>query len=525
MYLSMFENNAYSKGSGYSDLGFHLNIITSIAHGFNHKRHDFMTVESPIFSGVQLVYPIIPNFYSAFLISTGHCSIRYSLLIPSTLVGWSFIISLYSLSLYFTRSHFAATLSVIIYFNLGGLGFMVLKDEKCRKYGYWDLVFNWCNNNPQYWFHPLTHIIIPQRASLFVFPLIYWAYLSILLAILKKNHKLMALAGLLTALMPQVQLHAYLSIAEWSILFCLLKLIEGEWKNFKSYFIIWSVYGITAIPLAIPQILPYLKRVGELQGQFMQYNPIWLSKDFKIGDSFFKPIILWINSLGAFIVISLVIGLFYLNRYQISVYLPNIIIFIIANLILYQPWAADNTKIFYTGWIPFAVPVVANFMSKLVNLKFSIPKFISCFVLFCILLILLTISGLLTTITTMQYPTCIYHKEAGSFDFGLWVAENTPVKAIFSMEGGPGNPIPAIAGRQMYCGYGGWIYTHGLPMDRYWEIVSTGRDPSNFSFYDNNGIMYAGNIASTQYSFDTPLYGWSKVFDAESNVLYRRSQI
>lgn len=521
MYLSMFENNEYSKGSGFSDLGFHLNIISSITHGINHRRQKLMSLRSTFYAGVDLVYPFIPNFYSAFLISTGHCSIRYSLMIPSTLIGWSFIVGLYSLTLLLARSHLASALSVFIFFNLGGLGFFSLLEKECRDLPMWDLDFAVCNRGKNYfWFHPITHVLIPQRASLWAYPLLLWTYTSLIISIIKKDFKLMALAGILTGVMPNVQLHAYVSVAQWSVLYCLVKLIEKEWRRFKQYFMIWSLYGAIAISLALPQMPLYLKRVNNASYKFLDFNPIWNYSDLDCEDNIFKPVMLWIKSLGFFAIISLLGGILVLKKFQFLCYIPSLIIFIVANLILYQPWALDNTKIFYTGWIPFAVPVVANFLQKIVMINTKkVFEIISYFILILILVIT-CLSGFLTTVTTYNFPVSMF-KEKGAFKFGLWVAENTPINAIFSVDGGPGNPVPTIGGRQMYCGYGGWIYTHGLSMDRWYETVGVARDSSNFTFFNSNNILYAGNIATTDYPFAKPKSGWTTVYEGDKNFLYR----
>lgn len=514
MYLSMFKDYSSTKGSGFSDLPFHLNIISSIAYGFNSKRKELMSIDSSFYSGEKLVYPIIPNFYSAFLISTGHTSSRYALLIPSTIVGFSMIVSFYSLCLYFTRSHVGALLSIIIFSNLSGMGFIVLFDKNCVKTD--DFTHNWCRDRFEYWFHPLMHIIIPQRAALWSFPLCFWSYLCLILGVKLNSFKMMALAGILTGLMPQVQLHSYVSIAQWSIIYCILNIRK---KGFWRYFWQWALFGFIAVAVALPQCESYFKKVNSDHGSFLKIKPIWEGENMMEGRKF-KPFTLWFYGLGFFAIISLILCWPTLYKEQILMYVPSVIVFLIANFVRYQPWFLDNTKVFYAGWIPIAVPACAFFFTRLVNMKMRIIPFMLCTIIATILFILTILSGFLTTIKTMEALTPLFSYN-NTYQFGLWIAENTPVDAIFAANGFPANPISSIGGRKAFVGYGGWVHSHGYSMNKYWDLIRHLPRGNDIEWYTRNNISYAGSFDTSETRFANANGKWDMVYSDGPNVLYR----
>ena len=64
--ISIFKDYLNTWGSAVLDLPFHINMISSLVHGFNNKRDKIITLKSSIIAGSDLIYPIVPNFYSAF---------------------------------------------------------------------------------------------------------------------------------------------------------------------------------------------------------------------------------------------------------------------------------------------------------------------------------------------------------------------------------------------------------------------------------------------------------------------------
>ncbi len=60
-------------GSTYGDMPFHLNIISSFLHGVNQHANVFKGFTGVFFADSKLVYPFLPDWYTAVLMGAGRC--------------------------------------------------------------------------------------------------------------------------------------------------------------------------------------------------------------------------------------------------------------------------------------------------------------------------------------------------------------------------------------------------------------------------------------------------------------------
>jgi len=508
-----FYKNLYTKGAGFSDLPFHLNIISSFTVGFNQKRKSLFSVYSSFFYNESLVYPFITNYYSSSLMKYGETDFRSSILYPSLVASFSLVIGIYSLTFYYCRSHIASFLSLFMFTSLGGTGFLSILREDCDSNYQRDYVHDWCHDQREFWFHSIVHYIMPQRGSLWSLPICIWSILLLFIGNKYKDKKVMFFSGVMVSILPMIQLHSYVAMAQFSIFFCLITFSFK--KMFMEHFWIWFSFGLPALMFGIPQVIPFLHRVNR---NFAAIDPIW--KENNWSQCTFPFFVMWWRSLGVFFVISLFLGWIYASKEQILMYLPSLFVFIIANIVRYQPWVHDNTKVFYSGWIPVALPFVSNYLTKFIrnNLK-GIQATISM-IYFGLLVLFITLSGVLTTISICKYSSPLYND--GGYEFGLWVAENTPVQSVFHFDAIPSNPPSNIGGRQLFCGFGGWVYSHGLDFSRvsYGEKLSKNHHIKNL-FLENN-ITYLGCINdSSQKCPRTREDIWSTVYSDSIHTLYK----
>ena len=497
MNCAMFRNYKQTKGAGYSDLPFQLNIINSFAVGCNNRRSSLFAIWSVFFAGEPLAYPFIPNFHAAMLMDTGETSARWALLIPAVIVVYSLQMGLYSFSYWFTKSHLASILSLVLFFNLGGLGFTHVLDPKHRNDPRRDWIHDWGNNQMEYWFHPIMHILIPQRAALWSLPLCVWSILALSIGVECNNWKMFVLAGVMTGFMPQVQVHAYVAIAQWAITLCLIT-TKFDKRSIARAVRYWGTYAIIANVMAFPQLLPYIKRVSNARHSFLNINPIWNTPSKH--NVKFAPIVLWWRGLGVFSAIALVFGWVTMTNRQMIIYTPSVVVFVIANFVRYQPWELDNTKLFYAAWVPVALPVVSQYLRALVVRPKSILGLVAGVTTCWILVTACGLSALMSTVQSMFWPTAIFgHSD---YRFGLWIAENTPPDAIVLMHSHPSNPVACIAGRQVYYGYPGWVHSHGLDMRRSQEQTKLLTHPQDIDAFRQRNISYVVSIDEDHARFD-----------------------
>jgi len=509
MYSSMLMGGLSTKGAAYSDLPFHLNIITSLSHGINYHRKGLLTCEMTIYGGVQLAYPIIPDFFSAALVSTGGATLRDSLFLPSLLLSYSLLMSLYAISRYYTGNSFSACLSILLFSCMGGLGWLTLLSPNAlsEKNARYDFVHFWSDSQQEFWLQTIMHIIVPQRSALFAIPLCYWAIMSLLLSVHKCSLKMMVLAGLLVGLTPQVQAHAFVAMAQWSIVFCLVSFSwNGEWK--KEFFR-WVIFALLANLIALPQLSPFFGRVKDNSESFITFDPVW--NDPSRGKGILVPFRLWWRGLGIFGGIAFWAGFSTATKMQILVYIPSLVVWAIGNLIRYQMWEYDNIKVFFDAWVPIAVPFVSQYLvfffrqsKRNKNRDFSIVVF----VLFTFLSIF---SGILCILLYLGSPTDIYTEE--QVKFGEWIAENTNTTGRFLAFSSTEQPVASIGGRSIFMGYEGWVVSHGLEYNnRRMTRNNLFTSPENRELFLSNFIQYVvEDFGNSTFSAENVTH-WNPIF-------------
>ena len=500
MYASMLSSGISTKGAAYSDLPFHLNIISSFAYGINYNRTGFYKMDSTFYHGANLAYPIIPDFLSAALMTTGDASLQQSLFIPSTMMVFSVIMSVWAIAKYFTSNSLIGCLCILLFSALGGLGFIMLFDPQTNfeESEFFDMIHHWLNNIDEYWFQTVMHMLVPQRSSLFGIPLCYWSILLLLIGTKKDDTKLFFLAGILTGFTPQVQAHAYMSMAQWAVAYCIVSFpYKGKWLPAIKK---WAVYAIVANAMAFPQLPPFFNRIEDNRREFVQFSPIWHER----GRGFTVPLVMWWRGLGVFGFCALIGGWATSTREQKLMYIPSIVVFLISNVIKYQNWEYDNIKVFVDGWIPIALPFAAQFMFFFYknSKKSKNPKTRSLeFAIFILLVAASVASGILSIFIYLGSPTDIFTYD--QVDFGNWVSENTPVSSIFIGDRSTEQPIASIGGRAVMSGFPGWIVSHGLDQYGRDEVIrKLIQNPNSIEDYDKYNIQYVFKGTTNDYIFN-----------------------
>lgn len=468
--LIYFNEGRYTRGAAYSDFSFHTELVSSFAIGCNVNRSSLFGILTPMSAGTKLSYPVLVNFYSAFLYSSCGVNFPTAFRWPALLNGISFVFIIYSLTMLYTSDSIAALISLPLWAFSGGLGFLEVFDYGLAPLGSSsNYIHEFFNNSKAFWFQSLTHIFHPQRCATFALPLCYTAISSLITGIEKFEWRFFLLSALAVGITPQTQAHAYVSLAVFSLALAFftfpfpLKIkIENsqisfnfECTNliFKAIFC-WSIFGIVANVIAFPLCLPFFERTVSNQ-DFLTFKPIWKDKNYvKPPFAFLK---LWWKSLGPFGLISLIFGFATASVKQIRIYLASLTVFMVGSTIMFQPWELDNCKVFQDGWMPIAIGFVSQFFTRI--LYRSRSKFIDVSLL--ILFIASIASGILNLVTYEGFNAPIY--SLADEQAGKWIAENTPVDSVFYQTMTEVMaPSASYAGRSLLFGYGGWMSSHGV---------------------------------------------------------------
>ena len=479
IYFGLLYDGKMTKGASFSDIPFHMNIISSFAYGCNSERKSIFDLISPYYAKEKLAYPIIPDYISAIYLKCFETSYLTSLVITSLVFAVAIFIILARIVFEFSKSELPCYIAPWLFLFDGGTGFIdFIIYPGLRNQFYTDFVFN-IGERKCVWFHSILHYLLPQRAALHALPICYSIILCLILGAKRNriNFKLYFIIGILISSLPQIQPHSVIGLAEYGIVHFILRLFPLKKRKVIILIINYGILAIVSLILGFPQTLPFFERTSEKK--FMKFGKIW---KMNMEKSFFS---FWWKALGVIFILSIVHGPSIMTKRQFGIYLPALITFLISNFIRYQPWAGDNNKIFYTAWIPFVVASAANYLASLLRketfgyILFTLLMFFSCF------------SGILAVRTGLRESYNIWTSNSIPENFTKFVRENTPPKSIWISDTWHSNPLITLCGRQTFLGYQGWVSSHGLNIEERTKILNNFQsNPDNTSFTDAFGIEY-----------------------------------
>ena len=434
----------YSGGSTWGDLAFHLSLITAIS-----ERGGSALEEHPVFPGEKLRYPFISDLISALLVKMG-ISLRWSLILPSFAFLMVLIALFYFLVWKITKSKIGALLVPFLFFFNGSafglgyffedfkkssLGFLTFLGRMTKQYAHLaDYHINFSNIIADY--------ILPQRAVILGLLLgvavVYflWDYWQ------NRNPKKLLFAGLISGLLPLVHTHTFMALAVVAGLLLIIDFFQ-HLKNFQKIIVSWLWFFVPMIFLALPQVLWLLPSSGE---GFFKFGFGWM----KDGQNFFW---FWFRNLGLYLVAF--IAAFIFSRPKLKTfYLPFLGLFIISNIVIFQPHIYDNMKVML-WWFLLSVILIGDWFGALRKKlgKRSYPVIIAIF-------LLLIPTGFLSVFRETYVSWQFFSNE----DLALaeFVKNNTPKEAIFLTSDRHNHPVPCLTGRRILMGYRGWLWTHGI---------------------------------------------------------------
>jgi hypothetical protein len=166
----------------------------------------------------------------------------------------------------------------------------------------------------------------------------------------------------------------------------------------------------------------------------------------------------WLKNLGAFIPL-LGIALFdrqLFSRNAVRMLWAFLPVFVVANLVAFQPWDWDNSKVL-AYWFLAACILVSAALTKMWREFATAP-----FRLFLIATVLsMTLSGFLENLE--QLLARDRHRLATREELGLaeTVRRDTDPHAIFAAGLQHNHPIPMLSGRKVLMGFPGWMWSQG----------------------------------------------------------------
>lgn len=433
----------------WSDWSLHIGI----ANIFAYKDPSFWLSYHPLFAGGKFTYPFVMDMISGLMMRVG-IPLDLAFFIPSVFFVFILIFSLYCLFFLLSKSKLAAVLAINFYFFSSGFGFLsfindFLRSPNINLFLHPIKEYSRFNNYQWYTGNVIVGLLIPQRSFLMGLSLGTLCLALLIFALTQNSIKyrykkyILSTCGIIAGLLPIIHPHTFIFI---TLVGGILSLLYIK-KNRELIFFI--------IPAGIISSVLYIKfLMGGIQNSsFFTILPGWTSHgpiDF---------IYMWIVLWGIAIPLSIISFLIFFRQSNKAIkgfFCSTLIVFLMANLIIFQPIVWDNTKLFW--WVYVGISALcAAAISKLLSKKL-IYKIIGV-----IMIILLTFTGILELIKFVDFPHNTYQITSTSdIRLGEAIRNSTSPLDLFVTAPKHNTLVMMWAQRPILLGYTAWVLNFGF---------------------------------------------------------------
>jgi len=192
----------------------------------------------------------------------------------------------------------------------------------------------------------------------------------------------------------------------------------------------------------------------------------------------------WISNTGVFTLIALTLAGLALLRWGpagdirrlrlISFWAPFWFIFLLANVVVTQPWNWDNTKLLSYWYLGVSIPVAWLLTSgRSIWLRLLAGIAMATLVLSGLLSLDAAFVGQSTGGAGAPIGASATFASVAAEQVAAVVRAKTPRDSIFLTEGQPNDPVTTLAGRRVVLAYDGWLWSYGQPLTRRYDAVAT----------------------------------------------------
>lgn len=459
--VAIFSRSIYQQDgviyAGFSnvwgDWNQHLMQTNAFAYGDN------LPPELTSMSGQRLTYPFTTNFVSAALIKGG-LPLLPAMRLPVMLLAVLGLACLMSLA----RIAFgwrAAVIVPFLFYLSGGLGFINFLDDLFHiKTSLPDFFANLPHSYTITWGDvPLPNInfinvvyayLVPQRAFVFGLPIVLTTLSLLWLGIKERQRWTLLAAGCMASLLPLIHTHGLVFLGFMTPPLMLLTarhFAKGRKITWHSQ-LPWLYFLAPIFVVGLPLFL--WLTAGVNTAKFIRPQFGWTKHEDSL-------IWFWAKNLGFFLPLWL-IATYWLKRSK-DLYgnfmLSAGVVFLIANLVVFQPWDWDNTKLFAYWYVVSAIGVAALLGWLATRSRRWLSFVVGVVVLTCF-------AGALDVSRTVQgsYKVELFSQQAQQL--GASVRDETPRDSIFLTAQYANNPYAALGGRRIVLGYTGWLWSYGI---------------------------------------------------------------
>ena len=488
--LHKVNGTLHTGQSCYGDMPMHLGFIEYIAQsGQFPPRY-------PLLAGAhRFGYPFLCETVSSVfrLLGAGR---RAAYLLPMVPAFVSVYGMFWQLARRMLGSAGKACLAFYLFFMGSGFGFAYfLKDAATFKgifTGFYTTPTNYTTKNIV-WVNPIVDLLIPQRATLFGWCVLFAAlYLLWRFAFEGGSHLWLPLAVLVLPL-PLLQTHSALAL----VFLCLAG----------------GLYTLTRRPRTAKNLLPWLGLaavcgvcwLAEMSGtvlaqsldgtNMLRLHFNWVNGN---GDGTLKDPWLWFYVKNIGLVFLLILpAVHHAGTRQRWLFGGGAALWLLAEFVVFQPNNYDNNKLLFITHAlgcMLAAQLLADWAKRLRTpaLRAAVIA-VCCFV------------GMFGSVLTVGRELVSDYQQWDASDIALadYISENAESDALFLTSDSHLTPVFALAGRRIVCGSSSWVYFHGMDYGAEYAAMQALYETPDEDTLQTWGVDYVVFDGSALTRFDT----------------------
>ena len=508
-------NGALHVGqSTYGDLAMHLGFITSIS-----EQKTFPPMYS-ICPDAKLCYPFLCDSVSSTFYTLG-TSLRFAAMLPAAYALFLTITGAYLLFRVWLGDKRTALFSNILFFLGGGFGFAYFFDLSKSEPGKMSTLLHGFYKTPTNliekgirWVNPIADMLIPQRATLFGWAVLFCCLILLYLAVFKGAKEFFPVIGILGGSLPLIHTHSFLALGVISAAWLMMKILQcirhrAAWKELFPFLL----YGLIACVIAAPQLIGFTFRQSD---SFLRFHWNW-------GNETDNAIWFYVKNWGLLFIL-LPASLLTCGPEDRKVFAGPASLWFLSEIILFQPNAYDNNKLLFIVFL-FVCGLIAKHVFWLGRqLRHNAQPLARIGTAFTISLMSFSmlISGVLTLIReAVSDYELVSLRDVQACEY---IKQETPPNATFLTYNNHNNAVAMLTGRNIVCGSGTFLYFHGIDysareaaLPPLFEQPETAMDLYRDRYHID--YVYVGGYERAGYDVD---YRW---FDENARCIYDRDNI
>ncbi len=440
--------------STYGDLCLHLGIATSL-------RGAAFPPDYSLLPGTLLGYPFLGDGMVTSML-LGGSGLAFSFVLTGTLMMALVYLGFVILCWELTRSRAATVLAFVLMFINGGLGFLyaldgVWKDPTAFREiftGFYKTPTNQPDLNLR-WVNVICDMMIPQRTLLTGWTLLVPALWLLATSARDRDARGFAVLGVWAGAMPMVHTHSFLALGLISAGAMAGTLLRAPGDDRPRALGLFLLYGAIAVLLALPQLLTW-SVPQTLGGGSLRFRFNWVNNrgDGRLIDGYCW---FWIKNVGLIWLLMIPAALSAKKDSPMRpLALGALCVYVVAELIQFQPNEYDNNKLFYAAYMVM-MPAMGLYLTQLWQ---RLKNVRGRALLAAAFLLSATVSGGLSIGREIVSDYQLFG--ADEVDAARFAEENAPADAVFLTGQQHNNAVAALAGRDIVCGTGSYLFFHGV---------------------------------------------------------------